>query len=385
MGTKDIEKVAVLGAGTMGHGIAEVILMADYNVYLQDMNQELIDRGISLIYDSLSKFVSKGKVSETQYEKIKTELLKPCVELEQAVEGADLVIEAIPEIMALKKKIFRKIDELSPPHALLASNTSSMSITEIASATKKPENVLGLHYFTPVVMMKLTEVICGKLTSEETLDTAYEFCEKTGRLPLRVKKDVPGFIVNRVIQFPKQVLFGCILDKGIAQPEEVDALFEKSGMNMGPFAQMDYAGLDVQYNAGQYLAEVLHPDYAPSKGLEKKVKAGQLGRKTGKGFLDWSQGKPCIDSTKATDKVDPMDLMAVQINEATKLLEIGVCTAEDVDMGIIHGLGPAQEPVMAVAKGLEPHRLAQRLENIANRFGKEIFMPSLMIRQGTYR
>jgi enoyl-CoA hydratase/3-hydroxyacyl-CoA dehydrogenase len=385
MGTKSIEKVAVLGAGTMGHGIAEVTLMADYNVYLQDINQELIDRGISLIYDSLSKFVSKGKVSEKQYEKIKTELLKPCVELEQAVEGADLVIEAIPEIMALKKKIFRKIDELSPPHALLASNTSSMSITEIASATKRPENVLGLHYFTPVVMMKLTEVICGELTSKETLDTAYEFCEKTGRVPLRVNKDVPGFIVNRVVQFPKAVLFGCILDTGIAQPEEVDALFEKGGMNMGPFAQMDYAGLDVQYNAALYLSKALHPDYAPSEALEKRVKAGQLGRKTGQGFLEWSQGKPCVKSAKATDRVDPVDMMAVQINEATKLIETGVCTAEDIDTGIIHGCGVAQEPVMAFAKGLDPSQLTQRLKNIADRFSKEIFLPSLMIRQGTYR
>ena len=137
--------------------------------------------------------------------------------------------------MALKKKIFRKIDELSPPHALLASNTSSMSITEIASVTKRPENVLGLHYFTPVVMMKLTEVICGELTSEETLDTAYEFCEKTGRVPLHVKKDVPGFIVNRVVQFPKAVLFGCILDKGIAQPEEVDAPISKKRHEYGAF------------------------------------------------------------------------------------------------------------------------------------------------------
>jgi len=383
MKAEDIKTVAVIGAGDMGHGIAEVALMAGYTVYLRDINQEFVDRGVARIDESLAKLVSKEKVSAEHHKKIMSELLKPCVDLTEAVREADLVIEAIPEIMELKKETFAAINEATQPHTLMASNTSTMKITEIGSLTTRPEKVLGLHYFNPAVLMRLVEVIRGDKTSDETMQVAYDFVLKNGKVPVRVEKDVPGFIVNRV-QAPSGVLLGCILDEGIAQPEEVDALMRKLGMPMGPYELMDYTGLDIGYHGRQYYAKAIHPDFAPGRTIEEKIKAGQLGKKTGKGFYDWSKGRPEIDESKATDKVDPTDLLAVQINEATKLIEMGVCAAGDVDTAIVNGTGNAVGP-MTMAKGMDPADLTKRLEGLAKKFNKEIFKPTKMIKEGKYR
>jgi enoyl-CoA hydratase/3-hydroxyacyl-CoA dehydrogenase len=265
----------------------------------------------------------------------------------------------------------------------MASNTSTMRITEIGSLTRRPEKVLGMHYFNPAVLMRLVEVIRGEKTSDETMQVAYDFVLKNGKVPVRVEKDVPGFIVNRV-QAPSGVLLTCIINEGIAKPEEVDALLRKLGMPMGPFELMDYTGLDVSYNGRLYYAKAIHPDFAPGRAIEEKVKAGQLGKKTGKGFFDWSKGRPEIDLSKATDKLDPLDLIVVQINEATKLIEMGVCTAEDIDTAIVNGTGNAFGP-MGVAKGQKPAELTNRLEGLAKKFNKEIFKPTKMIREGRYR
>jgi enoyl-CoA hydratase/3-hydroxyacyl-CoA dehydrogenase len=231
--------------------------------------------------------------------------------------------------------------------------------------------------------MRLVEVIRGDKTSDETMQVAFDFVLKNGKVPVRVEKDVPGFIVNRV-QAPSGLLLTSIVDEGIAQPEEVDALMRKLGMPMGPFELMDYTGLDVSYHGRHYYAKVIHPDFAPGRIIEAKFKAGELGKKTGKGFFDWSKGRPEIDLSKATDKVDPMDLVAVQINEATKLIEMGVCKAEDVDTAIANGTGNAIGP-MSIAKGQDPADLTKRLVGLAKRFNKEIFKPTKMIREGTYR
>ena len=383
MKVEDIKTVAVIGAGDMGHGIAEVALIAGYRVYLRDINQELVDRGVARINESLAKLVSKEKVPAELHGKITSELLKPCVDLKEAVREADLVIEAIPEIMELKKETFAAMDVAAPPHALMASNTSTMKITEIASVTKRPEKVLGLHYFNPAVLMNLVEVIRGEKTSDETVQAAFDFVLKNGKVPVRVEKDVPGFIVNRV-QAPAGVLLNCILDEGIAEPEEVDALMRKLGMPMGPYELMDYTGLDINYHGSQYFAEAIHSDFAPGRTIEAKVKAGELGKKTGKGLFDWSKGRPEIDESKATDKVDPMDLIAVQINEATKIIEMGVCSAEDVDTAIVNGTGNAIGP-MSIAKGQDPADLTKRLEGLAEKFNKETFKPTRMIKDGKYR
>jgi len=284
MKIEDINTIAVIGAGDMGHGIAEVALIAGYKVFLRDIKPEFVDRGVNRIHASLDKLVSKEKVAAALHEKIRTELLVPCTELTTAVESADLVIEAIPEIMDLKKETFEAMEKAAQAHTLFASNTSTMKITEIAAVTNRPDKVLGLHYFNPAVLMKLVEVIRGEQTSEETLQIGYDFVLKNKKVPVRVQKDVPGFIVNRV-QAPAGVYLNCILDEGIAQPEEVDALMRNLGMPMGPFETADMAGLDIGLNAMTAVYnETRDEKFHPPMLLQRKVKLGQLGRKTGIGW-----------------------------------------------------------------------------------------------------
>ena len=383
MNIDDIKIIAVIGAGDMGHGIAEVALIAGYKVYLRDVSQSFVDKGVDRIFSSLEKLTAKGKVSADHFQKIKTQLLAPCIDLKEAVHEADLVIEAIPEVMDLKQETFRVMDGAAPAHTVFASNTSTMKITEIASATSRPEKVMGLHYFNPAVLMKLVEVIRGEKTSEESMQIGYDFVLKNQKIPVRVQKDVPGFIVNR-IQAPSSVLLNCILDEKIAEPEEVDAVMRKLGMPMGPYETIDFTGIDISYHGSRYYAEAIHPDFAMGKTLTAKFKAGDLGKKTGKGLFDWSKGRPVIDLAKATDKFDPMDLVAVNVNEATKIVGQGVCSYDDVDTAIINATG---NPIglIAIVQGIEPEALTKRLETLAARFHKEIFKPTQMVQNGDYR
>jgi len=383
MNIDDINTIAVIGAGDMGHGIAEVALIAGYKVYLRDIKQEFVDKGVGRINASLEKLVSKGKVPAEHFDKIKNELMAPCTDLAEAVKEADLVIEAIPEIMDLKKETFAAMDAAAPAHTLFASNTSTMKITEIASATKRPEKVLGLHYFNPAVLMKLVEVIKGEKTTDEAMQIGYDFVVKNNKVPVKVLKDVPGFIVNRV-QAPAGVLLGCLLDQGAIEPEAVDAIFRNMGSPMGPYETMDYTGLDINFHGSAYFAEAIHEDFRAGKTITAKVKANELGKKTGKGLFDWSAGRPEIDVSKATGKFDPMDLAIVNANEATKIIAEGACALEDVDTAIINATGSPFGP-MALIKGMEPVDLAQRLEGLAEKFSKEIFKPTQMIRDSDYR
>ncbi len=383
MDISDIKTIAVIGAGDMGHGIAEVALMAGYKVYLRDIKAEFVDRGVTRIIESLEKLVSKGKVTIDHFEKIKSGLLVSCIEIKDAVENADLIIEAIPEIMALKKETFEEVEKYAPEHAIIASNTSTMKISELAAVVKRPEKFLGLHYFNPAVIMKLVEVIRGDKTSDETMQIGYDFVLKNAKVAVRVEKDAPGFIVNRV-QAPAGMLLGCILDEKIAEPEEVDAVMRKLGSPMGPFEVMDFTGLDISVNGSDYFAKVIHPDFKAGKTITNLVKAGNLGKKSGQGIYDWSNGRPAIDLEKATDKFDPMDLVAVNANEATKIVEQGICSLEDVDTAIINATGNVFG-LIAMVKGIEPADLTARLEKLADLFGKQIFKPTAMIKNGEYR
>jgi enoyl-CoA hydratase/3-hydroxyacyl-CoA dehydrogenase len=383
MTVDDIKTVAVVGAGDMGHGIAEIALIAGYKVNLYDIKQEFVDRGEERIYQSLEKLVSKDKVPADRYEEIKSTLLKKTLDLAEAVKDADLVTEAAPEVLDLKKQIFAEMDKAAPDHTLLASNTSTMSITEIASATNRPEKVLGMHYFNPAVLMRLVEVIRGDKTSDETMQIGFEYVNKVGKVPVIVKKDVPGFIVNRV-NAPAGVLIRSMLESGEVQPEELDAFVRSLGAPMGRWVLTDYTGIDVGVQGSRYYAEKVHPDFAPMPHLVKMMEEGNLGKKTGKGYFDWSQGRPEIDLSKATDKFDPMDAVAIKVNEAAKLMEMGVCSAEDVDLALVNSGGNPVGP-MSVAKHIEPEDLAKRLEGLAEKYGKEIFRPTKMIREGGYR
>lgn len=376
----DIKKVVVLGAGDMGHGIAEVALLGGYKVAMRDIEQRFVDTGLQRIKDSLEKLAVKQKISEDN-RKAMLGNIEIFVDMGEAVKDADFVIEAAPEIMDLKRKVFQELDKLAPKYAVLASNTSNMSITEIAAVTGRPEKVVGMHFFNPAVLMKLVEVIKGDKTSEETMQVTYDLITKMNKVPVRVEKDSVGFIVNRV-NAPTAIMLNAILERGMATPEEIDAKMNKVGMPMGPYELMDYVGLDVHYHGGLYLAERLSSDYAPPKWLKEKVDAGDLGKKTGKGIYDWSKGRPAIDPAKAKEDFDPTDLIALQVNEATKLLEEGVANSpDDIDKAVVNGGGSAFGPFQ-LAKGIGYDKLAKRCEELAQKFGVETFKPTETLKKG---
>lgn len=380
MKVEDIKKVAVMGAGDMGHGIAEVALLAGYKVALRDIEQRFVDKGLSRIKESLDKLTQKQKITEENKNAMLANITT-FVDIGEAVKDAHYVIEAVPEVMDLKKQVFQALDKAAPKHAILASNTSNMSITDIAAATSRPEQVVGFHFFNPAVLMKLVEVTKGAKTSEETMQTAYSLALKMNKAPVRVEKDSIGFVYNR-IQAPTAVLLDLIVEKGEAAPVEIDAKMRKIGMPMGPYELMDYVGLDVAYHSGLYFAEKLSKDYAPPSWLKAKIDAGTLGKKTGKGIFDWSKGRPEIDLSKAKEDFDPSVLIALQVNEATKLLEAGVVkSAEEIDKAVVNGGGSGFGPFQ-LGKGIGYDKLAKICEDLAKKYGVKSFEPTDMLKKG---
>jgi enoyl-CoA hydratase/3-hydroxyacyl-CoA dehydrogenase len=380
MKVEDIKKVAVMGAGDMGHGIAEVALLAGYKVALRDIEQRFVDKGLSRIKESMDKLVEKQKITE-ENKKAMLANISTFVDIAESVKDADYVIEAVPEVMDLKKQVFQALDAAAPKHAILASNTSNMSITEIASTTKRPEKVVGFHFFNPAVLMKLVEVTKGEKTSEETMQVAYNLAQKMNKAPVRVEKDSVSFVYNR-INAPTGLLLSLMLEKGEAVPMEIDAKMKQMGMPMGPYEIMDYTGLDVAYHSFLYFADKLSKDYAPSSWLKAKIDAGELGKKTGKGIFDWSKGRPEIDVSKASADFDPTTLIALQVNEATKLLEGGVVkSAEEIDKAMVNGGGAAFGPFQ-LGKGIGWDKLAKICEDLAKKYGIKSFEPTETLKKG---
>src|SRR4030042_6505435 len=231
MKLEDIKKVAVMGAGDMGHGIAEVALLAGYKVALRDIEQRFVDRGLARIKESLEKLVVKQRVTESNKNAMLANV-ETFVDVGESVKDADFVIEAVPEILKLKEEVFTALDKATPKHAILASNTSNMSISDIAEHTQRPAQVGGMHFFNPAVLMRLVEIIKGKKTSEETMQVAYDMALKMNKVPVRVEKDSPGFIYNRV-NAPTGIFLNAIISKDLAKPEEIDAKMRKIGRPMG--------------------------------------------------------------------------------------------------------------------------------------------------------
>lgn len=285
----EIKRIAVLGAGLMGHGIAQVAAqVGKYEVNLRDVEQRFIDSGMNMIKDSLQRFVKKGQLSEADMNAILARI-HPTLDLKGAVANADLVVEAVPENVELKKATFREVDSYAPAHAIIASNTSSVSITEMASATKRPEKVCGMHFFNPPQLMKLVEVIKGAKTSDETIQTILAVAHKMEKETVLVKKDSPGFIVNRIL-IPALNEAVALYWEGVAERDDIDKAI-KLGLNwpMGPLMLLDYIGADTTLAIAEVLTKELDPKFHPTTGLKQTVKAQLLGRKTGKGFYDWTQ------------------------------------------------------------------------------------------------
>ena len=380
MKVEDIKKIAVMGAGDMGHGIAEVALLAGYKVSMRDIEQRFIDKGLSRIKESLDKLVEKQKITE-ENKKAMLANLQTSIDIAESVRDADFVIEAVPETIDLKRQVFQALDAAAPKHAILASNTSTMSITEIASATKRPKQVVGMHFFNPPVLMKLVEVIKGKNTSDEIMQLTYSLALKMNKAPVRIEKDSPGFIYNRITA-PTQILLGLMVERGLATPMEIDAKAKKAGMPMGPYELMDYIGLDVSYHIARSFSERLSRDHEPPSWLKAKVDAGELGKKTGKGIYDWSKGRPEIDLSKAKEDFDPIVLTALQVNEATKLIEQGVVKRpDDIDKAMVDGGGVAAGPFQ-LANEIGYDKLAKICAELAKKFGVKVFEPTATLKRG---
>jgi enoyl-CoA hydratase/3-hydroxyacyl-CoA dehydrogenase len=377
---EDIKKIAVMGAGDMGHGIAEVALLAGYKLSMRDIEQRFIDKGVSRIKESLEKLVEKQKITE-ENRKAMLASLQTSIDIAESVKDADFVIEAVPEIMDLKRQVFQALDAAAPKHAILASNTSTMSITDIASVTKRPNQVVGMHFFNPPVLMKLVEVIKGKKTSDATMQLTYDLASRMNKVPVRIEKDSPGFIYNRITA-PTQILLGLMVERGLATPVEIDAKAKKAGMPMGPYEVMDYIGLDVSYHIARNFSERLSRDHEPPSWLKAKVDAGELGKKTGKGIYDWSKGRPEIDLSKAKEDFDPTVFTALQVNEATKLLEQGVVKSpDDIDKAMVNGGGVAAGPFQ-LANEIGYDKLARICAELAKKFGVKVFEPTKTLKSG---
>jgi len=289
MDLSGVRKVAVIGAGSMGAGIAQVCSQAGLEVAMRDIEQRFVDGGFRRIRDPLMKRVEKGKMAKDDVDRVLVNI-RGTVSLKEAVAGAQLVIEAIIEKMDAKKALFSELDGICPPEVVFASNTSSLSITEMASATKRPPRVIGMHFFNPAPVMKLIEVIRGSETSDETTAFAKAFSVRLGKEPVEVRES-PGFVVNRLLVPMMNEAFNLLME-GVASAQDIDkAMKLGTNMPMGPFELVDYTGLDIGLDVMEVLfRETGDPKFRPSPLLRKYVRAGRLGRKTGRGVYEYGQG-----------------------------------------------------------------------------------------------
>lgn len=287
---EEIRRVSVIGFGTMGTGITQIIAQAGYEVVARDVSDDLLRRGLEVIRNGpfgLEKAVQKGRITRGEADAVLSRI-RVTTDLAEAVRDADFVVEAVFENLEVKRKVFAEVDKLAPRHALMVSNTSTLSITAIASATSRPEKVAGMHFFNPAQVMKLVEVVRGILTSDETVEAVRRFSEKLGKTPIIVNRDIPGFVANR-IGIPGILEAIRLYEENVASARDIDNAM-KLGYNwpMGPLELADLIGLDVLLDSAESIyAETRDPKYNPPVILKQMVRAGLLGRKVKKGFYTY--------------------------------------------------------------------------------------------------
>jgi len=329
MDISKVKNITVVGAGVMGYGIAQVALMAGFNVILVDIKENIVNNGLAKIEEGLKKAQIKGKLEEGISISSIMSRCRKSIDLSSSVKETDFVFEAVVEKLDIKKQICNLVMENSPPHCIFASNTSTFKITDIAADSNRPENVIGMHFFLPVVLQCCVEVMKGEKTSNDALDIGVELgkrlpCLKGKRLSVRIEKESPGFIANRLL-IPSIIYLSWIFDqafeKGIPW-EQIDADAEaRKLIPMGPCELTDYLGVDTSYNVLKSYEKIFSPDFAPGKVITNLVREGNLGRKTGRGFYDWTAGRPEINLSKKAGILNPEMTIAIMLNEGCKLLE----------------------------------------------------------------
>lgn len=385
----DVNTVAVIGAGLMGHGIAQVALMAGFEkVILNDISDEAIETGAANIEKSLRALEQDHNLNEGLTADLLMSRLVKEANLEKAVEDADIIIEAIPEVMHLKQDLFEKLGRYAPEHTIFATNTSTMSISEIGKKSGRLDKMVGMHFFIPL-RMQLIEVIKGKETSAQTLQTCAEVgkrlpCIRGPRLVMTLEKESPGFIVNR-LSVTANMYLDWLLDsaaeKGIT-PEQLDA--DMGGfLPMGLFEIMDQLGLDVIYHCGKYFEEVLSSDFAPGKLLTKLVQEGYLGKKSGKGLYEYTNGKIIKHKDiKPAGMLELNALLAIHLNEGCRLLEEGIVSGyKQIDDAMITGLGTPGP----FGPGKRNYKeWTALLERLVEKTGKTYLTPCELMRSGAF-
>ncbi len=320
-------KFAVVGSGTMGHGIAEVLAIHGHEVKLIDISWDILNRAKQKMDESLRKFYEKGIIKEDP------SVIFSRIEMSTSydvVNDIDFAIEAVPEILDLKKKVFQSLDEIAPSNAILATNTSSIPISEIAEFTKRKEKVIGMHFFNPPQIMKLVEVIPSKYTSEETANKTVELAKSLGKVPVKLRIEVPGFIGNRI--FLRLMQEACReVESGEANIEEVDSCARnKVGLPMGIFELSDYVGLDIDVDLWENIVKRGTSD-VPCRLFKEKIEKKELGVKTGKGFYTYPGNKYSKVKLPADSKVDPSRLLSLAVNEAAWLVENNIVKPSEID------------------------------------------------------
>lgn len=373
-----IFKAGVLGAGTMGAEIALVISANGLPVVLKDVNQVLLDKGMEHIRAVLRRKVAKGALGEAEMEEALS-LISPALVYDQ-FHDVDIAIEAVPEQIAIKKAVLRELESAVPETTIFASNTSALSISELASATGRPTRVIGMHFFNPAHIMRLVEVVPGLETSAETTEDVVGFARSLGKTPVIVQ-ECPGFLVNRLL-FPYLNEAARCLQEGTATADEVDALALSFGMPMGPIALMDMLGLDVCLHISDHLYEQYGPRMETPLLLRELVTAGRLGQKAGRGFRPAAEGERPAEG--GTGELSAERLIYPLINEAVWSLQEHIAPAHDVDLAMVSGAGMTfrgnRKGPLAIADEIGLDAMLETLEELCLRYGDR-FRPAWLLRR----
>ena len=388
----EVKNILVLGAGLMGSGIGQVALQAGYNVTVVDVKDEFVDKGIVKIEEGLKKLETKGILGEgiTAYSLM--EKCKKSVNLAEAINDVDMVIEAVVEKIDVKKQVCKTTIDNGPSHILFASNTSTMSITEIGKDCGAPDRVCGMHFFNPVPFMRCIEVIKGEKTSKETFNTVIEVakslpCLKGDRYIAPVLKDRPGFIVNR-LNAPVYIYVNWCFDQAAKKRIPWESLDADAGgkMPMPPCLLADFVGIDTMIHVSNYYKQTLSPDFEPSKAAKELFKREDLGQKTGKGFYDWSKGREAlfakIKSAKPAGIFDLNTVYAILLNEGCRILDEGITTGfKAIDDANMAGMS-APGPFGAGKKNYKSW--CDLLEKLADKTGINYFRPIELMKSGEF-